>query len=77
MNRASKAYSLYAPGSLVTSIRAIYSVDPSMRIPEGTVGTVIRRGNEDYENHCQIHFVSVDSAWWVRYDEIEPHILSQ
>ena len=77
--RVTKEYSLFAPGNLVKTINAIYSVEPSMRIPEGTVGTILQKGGKDgwSKDHYQVHFVSTGSPWWVRHHEIEPYILSQ
>ena len=70
-----REYSMYAPGSLVRSTQAIYSTDPTGRIPLGTVGTILRGPEQGYENHCQVQFVSLHDPWWVNYNEIEPYAL--
>ena len=72
-----KERALFSPGNLVKTRTAIYSTDPSMRLPEGTVGTILQQGGKGgkggwSKEHCQVQFVAVASPWWVNFSEIEP-----
>lgn len=64
---------LFAPGNLVQTRKAIYSTAPNLRLAEGTIGTILRGPQRGYENHCQVHFVSLGEPWWVHYNEIKPY----
>ena len=64
---------LYSPGKLVQTRHVIYSVEPSRRLPEGTVGVIISGPQKGYSEHCQVHFVAVHEPWWVNFTEIQPY----
>ena len=63
---------LYAPGSLVKTRKEIYSMDPHMLLPAGTVGIILSGPRENYDHHCQVQFTGLAEPWWVNYTEIEP-----
>ncbi len=65
---------LFSPGYLVEAAKAIYSTSPSMRLAEGTVGTIIRGPTVGYRNHCLVHFVTLKEPWWVSFNEIKPFV---
>ena len=65
---------MYAPGKLVKTRKDIYSVDPHLKINQGTVGIILSGPVDGYANHCQVHFVALAEPWWVNFAEIEPHL---
>ena len=69
-----KERSLFEPGSLIKTRKAIYSADPQIRLAEGTAGVILQGPTPTYNSHCQVQFVGLADPWWVNFSEIEPCI---
>ena len=78
MPTKTKEYSLFAPGKLVKTRKAIYSVDAgddcasNGRLAAGTVGLVLSGPKNGFPTHCNVQFTG-NVVWWVNFHEIEPY----
>ena len=73
--------SCFAPGSLVTCDKDLYSStpidgdgsdDPS-RVPRGTVGIIMNGPRPGHEHYYKVQFLK-NVTWWVLPSEIRPYI---